>query len=121
MKSWNLTQRSENDPGNDVELRLGQIKTVTDLEALRCRIDAALQVIKGELQDPNIGVDYFGIIMSDTPIPIKVQELCRVINSLEGVKSTTYESSLYNRKTGVLTFRFTVHSVFGDLEYEKEI
>lgn len=121
MKSWNLTQKTENDPGNDVELQLGQVKTVSDMDALRCRIDAALQIIKGELQDPTIGVDYFGIVMSDTPIPIKVQELCRVINSLEGVKSTTYESAILNKETGVLTFKFTIHSVFGDMEYEKEI
>ena len=121
MKSWNLTQKTENDPGNDVSLKLGQIEMVTELDALRARIDAALQIVKGELQDPTIGVDYFGIIMSDTPIPIKVQELCRVINSLEGVKSTTYESAMLDRVTGVLTFKFTVHSVFGDIEYEKEI
>jgi len=121
MKTWNLTPKSDNDPGNDVNLQLGQIKMVTELDALRVRIDAALQIIKGELQDTTEGVDYFGIVMADTPIPLKVQELCRVINGLEGVKSTTYESAVLNRETGVLTFRFTIHSIFGDLEYEKEI
>lgn len=121
MKTWDLTQKTPTDNGNDVTMSDGVIKTVTDLEALRVRIDSALQVIKGELQDPNIGVDYFGIILSNTPIPIKVQELCRVINSLDGVKSVTYESAVLNKVTGVLTFKFTVHSVFGDLQYEKEI
>lgn len=121
MKTWTLTQKTETDNGNDTTLEYGEIKTDTELLALRTRIDAALQVIKGELQDPSEGVDYFGIILSDTPIPIKVQELCRVINGIDGVKSVTYESALLNKRTNVLTFRFTIHSVFGDLEYEKEI
>lgn len=121
MKTWNLTPKTQEDPGNDVTLSQGQIDVVSELEALRVRIDAALQVVKGELQDPQEGVDYFGIIMSNTPIPIKIQELCRVINNIEGVKSTTYNSAILNKETGVLTFNFTVHSVFGDLLFEKEI
>lgn len=121
MKTWDLTQATPTSTGNDVSLQDGVIKTVTELDALRTRIDAALQVVKGELQDPNIGVDYFGIILSDTPIPIKVQELCRVINGIEGVKSVTYESGKLNKVNGTLSFRFTIHSVFGDIEYEKEI
>lgn len=121
MKTWTLTQKTETSSGNDTTLEYGQIKTDTDLLALRSRIDATLQVVKGELQNPNDGVDYFGVILSDTPIPLKVQELCRVINGIEGVKSTTYEYATLDKQTGVLTFRFTIHSVFGDLEYEKEI
>lgn len=121
MKTWDLTQKTPTDNGNDVATTEGVIKVVEDLDALRTRIDAALQVVKGELQDPKIGVDYFGIILSDSPLPLKVQELCRVINSIEGVKSTTYESAELNKETGVLTFHFTIHSVFGDIEYEKEI
>lgn len=121
MKTWNLTPKTQDNPGNDVDLTQGQINVVAELEALRVRIDAALQIIKGELQDPEAGVDYFGIVMSDTPIPIKVQELCRVINNIEGVRSTTYESATLDKLTGVLKFKFTIHSVFGELEYEKEI
>ena len=121
MKTWDLTQKTETDNGNDVVMQDGVIKTVEELDALRTRVDAALQVVKGELQDPSIGVDYFGVILSDAPIPLKIQELCRVINSLEGVKSTTYNSATLDKKTGVLTFRFTIHSVFGDIDYEKEI
>lgn len=121
MKTWYLTPKTYDNPGNDVALQLGQIKSVSDLDALRVRIDAALQIVKGELQDPTIGVDYFGIVMSDTPIPMKVQELCRVINGVEGVKNVTYESAVLNKNTGVITFRFTIQSIFGDLEYEKGI
>lgn len=121
MKTWDLTPKTLTDSGNDTTLEYGQIKVDTDLEALRVRVDAALQIVKGELQDATAGVDYFGIVLSDTPIPIKVQELCRVINAVEGVKSTTYESATLDKQTGVLTFHFTIHSVFGDLEYEKEI
>lgn len=121
MKTWNLTQKTPTDNGNDVTLKDGVIQVVDELEALRVRIDAALQVIKGELQDPNIGVDYFGIVMSNTPIPLKIQEICRVINSLEGVKSVTYESSMLNKLTGTLTVSLTIHSVYGDLNYNKEV
>ena len=121
MKTWNLTQHTETENGNDVTLDYGQIKMDTELDALRTRIDAAIQIVKGELQDPSVGVDYFGIVLSAAPIPLKVQELCRVINSVDGVKSTTYESAILDRRTNVLTFRFTIHSVFGDIEYEKEI
>lgn len=122
MKTWYLTPKTDTSNGNDVELgENGVIKMVSDLEALRCRIDAALQIIKGELQDKTVGVDYFGIVMSDTPMPLKVQELCRVINTVEGVKSVEYNSGFLDQRTSKLTFNFTIHSVYGDIEYEKGI
>lgn len=121
MKTWNLTQKTPTDNGNDVVMKDGVIQTVTDIDALRVRIDAALQIIKGELQDPEEGVDYFGVVMSDTPIPLKIQELCRVITSLEGVDSVTYDSAYLDKTTRVMTIRLTIHSVYGDIKYEKEV
>lgn len=107
--------------GNDIVTERGVIKQVSEIEAIRVCIDAALQIVKGELQDKTVGVDYFGIIMSDTPMPIKVQELCRVIKTVDGVESVTYNSGSLNQRTGEMTFSFTVHTAYGDIEYEKVV
>lgn len=121
MKTWYLTPKTQTSDGNDLVLQDGQIKVVSDIEALRIRIDAALQVFKGEVDDPTQGVDYFGIIFSKTPLSIKVQELCRVINSLEGVSSVNFDNAFLDNRNGQLTFQFTIKSVYGELKYDKVI
>lgn len=121
MKTWYLTPKTPTDNGNDLILQDGQIRMVSDIEALRVRIDSALQVFKGELQDPTQGVDYFGVIFSKTPLSMKVQELCRVISSIEGVESVTFDNADVNNKTGEITFHFTIKSVYGELVYDKII
>lgn len=119
MKTWHLTQLDKDGTDNDLMLQHGLIKVDTDLDALRTRIDCALQVIKGEVSDLNQGVDYFGIMLSGAPLEIKVQELCRVINNVQGVKSTKFKQATVDRKTGAMSFEFTIESVFGDIDYEK--
>jgi len=119
MKTWHLTQLDKDGTDNDLMLQHGLIKVDTDLDALRTRIDCALQVIKGEVSDLNQGVDYFGIMFSGAPLEIKVQELCRVINNVQGVKSTKFKQATVDRKTGAMSFEFTIESVFGDIDYEK--
>lgn len=119
MKTWHLTQLDKDGTDNDLMLQHGLIKVDTDLDALRTRIDCALQVIKGEVSDLNQGVDYFGIMLSGAPLEIKVQELCRVINNVQGVKSTRFKQATVDRKTGAMSFEFTIESVFGDIDYEK--
>lgn len=119
MKTWYLTKKTDPDGGNNLVSQDGYIKMAADLEALRVRIDAALQVVKGEVDDPNLGVDYFGIIMSNTPLSMKVQEIARVVNALEGVESLQFERAEVNRVTGTLEMYFTIKSVYGDLEYNK--
>jgi hypothetical protein len=119
MKTWYLTKKTEPDGGNNLIAQNGYIKTATDLEALRIRIDAALQVIKGEVDDPSVGVDYFGIIMSNTPLSMKVQEIARVVTALDGVESLQFEGAAMDRSTGTLEMYFTIKSVFGVLEYNK--
>lgn len=139
MKTWYLTKKTPTNTGNDLmaetvtqlvkDEETGKhttvtgkmIKTVSDIDALRVRIDAALQVVKGELTDATQGVDYFGIILSKTPLALKVQELCRVINNVEGVKNVTFKEATVNSTTGVLTFAFNIQSVYGDLDYDKEV
>lgn len=118
MKTWYLTPKTPTDNGNDLTSEYGVIKTVTDIEALRVRIDAALQVIKGEVDDFSQGVDYFGIIFSNTPISMKVQEISRVISSIEGVKSLTFVDAVSNKRTQTLSFYFTINSVYGDFNYD---
>ena len=119
MKTWYLTKKRDPDGGNNLVSQDGYIKMAADLEALRVRIDAALQVVKGEVDDPNLGVDYFGIIMSNTPLSMKVQEIARVVNALEGVESLQFERAEVNRASGTLEMYFTIKSVYGDLEYNK--
>jgi hypothetical protein len=119
MKTWYLTKKTDPDGGNNLIAQNGYIKTVADLEALRIRIDAALQVFKGEVDDPTVGVDYFGIIMSNTPLSMKVQEIARVVTAIEGVESIQFEGASIDRASGALEMYFTIKSVFGVLEYNK--
>jgi len=107
------------DEDNQLGLAHGQILMSENIDALRVRIDAALQVIKGEVDDPTQGVDYFGIIFSNTPLSIKVQELTRVIRSLDGVDSVDFIDAKLDDKTGALSFKFNIYSVYGQMEYDK--
>lgn len=113
MKTWNL------DENNDLTLQYGQIQMNSDLEALRVRIDAALQVIKGEVEDESQGVDYFGIIFSNTPISMKIQEISRVILSIEGVEDLEYKQGTFDRRNNSLKFYFTIKSIYGYFNYDK--
>lgn len=115
MKTWYMTEE------NELQLQYGQLRVVQDIEALRVRIDAALQVVKGELDDPTKGVDYFGIIFSATPISMKVQELSRVILNQDGVENVVFERVEHNKITQSLHFYFTIESVYGTFVYDREI
>lgn len=134
MKTWDLTQKTPTEPlGNEVPTesvrvyneetgkweQKQQIKLVDDLEALRVRIDANLQIIKGELDDPQQGVDYFGIILANTPLQMKVQEISRVVMNIPGVSSITLTEAKQNPKTSTLSMRFLIQSVYGELDYNK--
>ena len=59
MRNWELTD------DNDLSITNGKITTVDKLRALRSRIQSALQTFKGETEDENFGVDYFGIILEN--------------------------------------------------------
>jgi len=109
------------DANNDVALTSGNISIVYDSKAIRNKIDNALRIIKGELDDPKIGVDYFNIIMAKTPISMKVQELVRVINSVDGVKETLFNKVNYDAQRQVYNFYFTINSIYGDINYETNI
>ena len=112
MLAWNM------DKNNDLTLTNGQITMVNKLNELRVALDAALQVVKGELDDTTQGVDYFGIILSDTPLSLKVQELTRVIQQNSEVKDVRFLRAEVNRKENKLTFYFDITSVYGDFSYD---
>lgn len=113
MKTWYLTKE------NDLQLQYGQIRMAKDMEALRSLIDSRLQIVKGELDDKTIGVDYFGIIFSNTPVSMKVQEISRAILSIDGVENATFENVEFDRNNQTFKFYFTIDTVYGTLEYEK--
>lgn len=115
MKTWYMTKE------NDLQLQYGQIRLVKDLEALRVRIDAALQVIKGELDDLSLGVDYFGIIFSNTPISMKIQEISRVILSIDGVEDLTFDKVEFDKVSQTFRFYFKIYTVYGNMDYDKII
>jgi len=132
MKTWGITQKTALDPvGNEVvtevnkEVVEGVVEESTviavqeGLEALRSQIDCNLQVIKGEVEDETAGVDYFGIIFSNTPLAMKVQEITRVIMRCEDVNTVKYEKCEIDRVHNSMTFYFTIESVYGELEYNK--
>ena len=113
MLVWNM------DKNNELGItESGQINLVNKLDALKVRLDAALQVIKGEVEDTDQGVDYFGIVLTDTPLSIKVQEICRIITSIDEVLDVKFLRAETNSKDNSLTFYFEINSVYGDLEYD---
>jgi len=105
------------DANNDISLANGQIANNQALAALRTRIDAALQIIKGEFDDTTQGVDYFGIIFSDTPLSMKVQEITRVINLIDGVEKVEFKNYSFDNKTQTMTYYFTIYSTYGQFDY----
>ena len=121
MQTWTLTKKTDNDPGNDVTAEYGLISMSSDLEALRTQIDANLQVVKGEVEDETKGVDYFGIVLSNTPLSMKIQEITRVISNVSGVQNVYFIKAEVNRKTQGLTLYFSIQSIYGVLEYNKNI
>ena len=118
MKTWYLTPKTPTNNGNDVISEYGVIKQVTGIDALRVRIDAALQVFKGELQNEDLGVEYFGVVLSGVPLQLKIQELSRVIRSLDGVESVEFESASTNADND-LNINLTIKTVYGDIQYNR--
>ena len=119
MKTWNLTEKTPTDPGNDVSLAYGTIKMDSDLNAIATAITSNLEVIKGEVDDTEKGLDLFGIILSNTPLQMKVQEISRIINNVDGVMSSRFTGATVDRKNSSITFTFEIESVYGTLDYEK--
>ena len=121
MQTWTLTQKTDLDTGNDVSAKYGLISISSDLEALRTVIDANLQTVKGEVPDDNKGVDYFGIVLSNTPLSMKIQEITRVISNINGVESVFFVKAEQDHKTRNVKLYFNIQSVYGTLEYNKSI
>lgn len=131
MKTWGITKKTVTDNGNEIVVEENTVRTdnttITSkviaiqegLEALRTQIDCNLQVIKGEVEDETAGVDYFGIIFSNTPLAMKVQEITRVIMRCEDVNTVKYQRCEIDRAHNSMTFYFTIESVYGELEYNK--
>ncbi len=113
MLAWNMNKKNEL-----VLTKTGQISMVNRIEELRVALDAALQVVKGELDDYEQGVDYFGIIFADTPLSIKVQELTRVIKLNNEVRDVKFVRAEVDKKTQCLKFYFDITSIYGDFSYD---
>lgn len=112
MLAWNM------DKDNDLVLKNGQISLVNKLDELRVALDSALQVVKGELDDATQGVDYFGIILSDTPLSLKVQELTRVMMLNSEVQDVRFLRAEVDKKKNQLTFYFSITSIYGQFAYD---
>lgn len=113
MLAWNM------DKNNDLVLtKTGQISMVNKLDELRVALDAALQVVKGELDDTTQGVDYFGIILSDTPLSLKVQELTRVMQQNSEVKDVRFLRAEVDKRDNKLIFYFDITSIYGEFSYD---
>lgn len=121
MQTWTVTQKTRESSGNDIKAEYGVICIDSDLEALRTQIDCNLQTVKGEVPDEDKGVDYFGIVFSNTPISMKVQEITRVISNIEGVQNVYFLKAEKDNKTHTLTLFFRIQSVYGVLDYNKNI
>lgn len=121
MQTWTITQKSDTSNGNDIKAEYGLICIDSNLNALRTQIDCNLQVVKGEVPNEDKGVDYFGIVLSNTPLSMKIQEITRVISNVEGVQDVYFMKATVNKKTHVLSLTFHIQSIYGTLEYNKDI
>ena len=52
---------------------------------------------------------------------MKIQELTRVISNIDGVEDVYFLKAEKNQKTNTLSFYFEIQSVYGVLEYNKNI
>jgi hypothetical protein len=93
----------------------------SDADSVSQEIESELQLIKGELDDQNRGVDYYGIIFSDAPLALKVQEFTRVIKTNPYVKDVITTNIIPDKTDEKLKFEFVVQSVFGELKILKGI
>ena len=107
--------------GNPVFVKGTVISVDTDIKALADQIDCALSTIKGEMDDASEGVDYYNIVLANVPMSMKIRELSRVIYSVPGVNNVVYLASEKSNINGTLSFRFSIESVFGTMEYTKII
>lgn len=131
MKTWGITKKTPTNNGNEIVIDNNSvtvsgvtttskvIAVESDLDALRTQIDCNLQVIKGEVEDETAGVDYFGIILSNTPLAMKVQEITRVIMRCDGINTVKYNRCEIDRLHASMTFYFTIESVYGEFVYDK--
>ena len=116
MKTWNL------DEHNDLIVKNGRIDTVDNLKALRVRIQNALQTFKGELEDNEQGVDYFGIMLREGISPVyKLQEFKRVILNVSGVSSIENSGYQQDKRTGNVTYIFIIKSIYGELTVDQTV
>ena len=115
MRNWDLTE------DNDLSITNGKITTVDKLRALRSRIQSALQTFKGETGEEDFGVDYFGIILENICPAYKIQEFKRVIESLDGVYGVEDYNYKQDKKTGSVTYSFTIKSVYGNISIDQII
>lgn len=115
MRNWDLTE------DNDLSVTNGKITTVDKLRALRSRIQSALQTFKGETEDEEFGVDYFGIVLENINPAYKIQEFKRVIESLDGVYDVEDYDYKQDKKTGSVTYSFTIKSVYGNISIDQTV
>ena len=113
MLVWNMDKENNLSIGAS-----GQINMANKLDAVRIRIDAALQIVKGELEDNTLGVDYFGIIFSDTPLSMKIQELTRIIRTIDEVLEVKFIRAETDIKNNKLSFFFEITSIYGSFNYD---
>ena len=115
MRNWELTE------DNDLMLTGGKITTVDKLRALRSRVQSALQTFKGETENPDFGVDYFGIILENINPSYKIQEFKRVIESIDGVYNVEGYDYKQDKKTGTSTYSFTIKSIYGNFSIDQTL
>lgn len=116
MRNFNLSD------DNDLMLKGGKIDVVQNINALRSRLQSALQTFLGEVQgEEEFGVDYFGIILQNIHPAYKMQEFKRVIESISGV----YEVEDYGYKQdlnkGIIEFTFTIKTIYGNITISQSV
>lgn len=116
MRSFNLNDN------NDIIIKNGQIDVPKNENALRARIQSALQTFIGEIQgEDEFGVDYFGIIFQNIHPSYKIQEFKRTIESINGVYEVESVDYKQDQKTGVATFTFNIKTIYGNISIEQSV
>lgn len=111
----------EVDENNDIVVKNGNLSVVEELEALKNRIQNALQTFKGEIEDTEQGVDYLGIILENINPVYKIQEFKRVIRNIYGVLDVTNATYRQDTQNGTAIFAFEISSIYGKFVIEQGV
>lgn len=100
---WNVSSETYDiEPNNN-----GVVATVKDLEAMIVRVRERLRLLKTEAEDSESGLD-LGIMMGDSPMFAKAEELVRCAKTLPEVSAAKVLGYKTNNKKQIISYEMEI-------------